>query len=83
MFTLVACFYKCTNSADCNDQGTCDTVTGVCNCNDGYSGTTCSGRLESNLPIHIFLQEMKQMKQKVKIIQAIYFQKRHRGNFTG
>ena len=27
--------------ASCNDRGTCDTVTGLCTCNDGFTGIHC------------------------------------------
>ena len=29
---------------DCSSQGTCDTSTGTCTCNIGYTGANCAGK---------------------------------------
>ncbi len=39
--TIMVLAHTCTRQDTCNDQGDCDPICGTCDCDAGYTGTTC------------------------------------------
>ena len=35
--------FDCPEDGKCSNQGSCDDSTGMCQCNEGFEGSTCKG----------------------------------------
>ena len=36
---------QCPGDGSCSNQGTCDVLTGLCSCNEGFQGKKCQGNI--------------------------------------
>ena len=55
------------NGTECNDQGTCDSSTGVCRCNDQHHGIACSGNV---LKIFVMLYKKIAFQRDIALAQT-------------
>ena len=42
---LISSDMKCPGDNTCSNQGTCDVSTGTCNCDSGFQGDMCQGKI--------------------------------------